>query len=77
MLILESTKNSMTMMVVTRTASMAPMTRSRLRWRMNARKSLNAARGPTGRGNQDIAANVGVGFAPGQPRLLESPPSGV
>src|SRR5947199_373134 len=41
-----------------------PRACSRLRWRMNAAKSRNAAVGLDGDGNQDIAANVGR--APGK-----------
>jgi hypothetical protein len=55
-LIFESTKNRMTTMIVDRVASDAPITCSRLLWRTAAAKSRMAARGPTGLGNQDIAA---------------------
>lgn len=50
----------MTMIVVASTASMPPITCSRLRWRMNASKSAMAARGPTGFGNQDIEPKIGA-----------------
>ena len=54
----------MTMMIVTRTASAAPITCSRLRCRMKARTGRGRRRaGWTGWGNQDMAAKIGRGAA--------------
>src|SRR3954447_3501881 len=49
----------MTMMAVTSRASAAPILCSRLLWRMNVKRSRNAALGLTGRGNQDIGRKWG------------------
>src|SRR5690348_12215199 len=53
---LASTMKTITMMIVIRTASAAPMTCSRLRWRMNAPRSRSAAVGLEGRGKKDMRA---------------------
>ena len=45
----------MTMIAVTSNARHAPITCSRLRWRMKAARSRKAARGLDGLGNQDMA----------------------
>src|SRR5947209_3724675 len=47
-----------TMNPVTTSARAPPINCSRLRWRMNARRSAIATRGLDGRGNQDMAAKI-------------------
>src|SRR5690242_18330710 len=56
----------MTMIAVTSSASEAPITCSRLRWRMKAARSRKAARGLDGRGNHDIGKEdrTGEGLPP-------------
>src|SRR6478735_8977481 len=67
--VFESTRNWMTMIVVTSKASAPPITCSRLRWRMKAARSRSASRGPTGRGKKDMGLNVSAWAAARQPRL--------